>query len=92
MEITPLSDSHSEAEEAYRRAIKLKPDYAEAHLRLGVTLQELRRPAEAEAASRRAIDLKPDDAVAHYHQAECCGAGHRGGAIRHAAEQQRHDQ
>jgi tetratricopeptide (TPR) repeat protein len=43
----------------------LKPDYAEAHSNLGVTLHELGRLDEAEASCRQAIALKPDYALAH---------------------------
>jgi predicted O-linked N-acetylglucosamine transferase (SPINDLY family) len=43
----------------------LKPDYAEAHSNLGVTLQELGRLDEAEASYAQAIALKPDYAEAH---------------------------
>ena len=55
----------AEAEAAYRRAIELKPDYAEAHINLGNALKDQGRLAEAEAMYRRAIDLKPDFAKAH---------------------------
>ena len=44
----------------------LKPDYAEAHNNLGVTLQELERLDEAEASCRQAIAMKPDFSEAHY--------------------------
>jgi Flp pilus assembly protein TadD len=43
----------------------MKPDYAEAHSNLGVTLKELGRLDEAEASYRQAIALKPDYAEAH---------------------------
>jgi predicted TPR repeat methyltransferase len=43
----------------------LKPDYAEAHSNLGVTLQELGRLDEAEASYKQAIALKPDFAEAY---------------------------
>jgi serine/threonine-protein kinase len=56
---------HEEAEAAYRQAIRLKPDYAEAHYNLGVILNGQGRHKEAEAAYRQAIRLKPDDHDAH---------------------------
>ena len=55
-----------EAVAAYREAIRLKPDFAEAHVRLGGLLCDEKRdyPA-AEAEFREAIRLKPDLAVAY---------------------------
>jgi tetratricopeptide (TPR) repeat protein len=43
----------------------MKPDYAEAHYNLGVTLKEIVRLDEAEASYRKAIALRPDYAEAH---------------------------
>ena len=56
----------NEAEVSYRQAITLKPDYAEAHYNLGVTLQQQSRIEEAEASLRQAIAFKPDLAGAHF--------------------------
>ncbi|MDO8774117.1 MAG: tetratricopeptide repeat-containing glycosyltransferase family protein [Burkholderiaceae bacterium] len=55
----------AEAEAAYRRALEIKPDYAEAHNNLGILLNESKRLAAAEAAYRRALEIKPDYAEAH---------------------------
>ncbi len=49
---------------AYREAIRLKPDYSEAHNNLAVTLQALGRTDEAIAAYREAVRLQPDYATA----------------------------
>ena len=49
-----------EAEASYKQAIALKPDFAEAHSNLGITLKDLGRPDEAEASYKQAIALKPD--------------------------------
>ncbi|EJL81387.1 Flp pilus assembly protein TadD [Polaromonas sp. CF318] len=55
-----------EAEASYRRALELKPDFADAHYNLGVLLSGTARMAEAEASLRRALEFKPDFANAHY--------------------------
>ena len=54
-----------EAEASLRRAIQIKPDYAEAHNNLGLAFQDLGRLDEAEAGLRRAIQIKPDYAEAY---------------------------
>jgi tetratricopeptide (TPR) repeat protein len=51
---------------AYKKAIELKPDDADAHYNLGVNLSALGNKEEAVAAFKKAIELKPDDADAHY--------------------------
>jgi tetratricopeptide (TPR) repeat protein len=54
-----------EAVACYRRALELKPDFAEAHNNLGAGLQEQAKLEEAVACYRRALELKPDYAEAH---------------------------
>lgn len=54
-----------EAEISYRKAIELKPDFAEAHYNLGNILKDLSKLQEAELSYRKAIELKPDFAEAH---------------------------
>ena len=54
-----------EAVACYRRALELKPDYAEAHNNLGVALKDQGKLDEAVACYRRALELKPDYAEAH---------------------------
>jgi predicted O-linked N-acetylglucosamine transferase (SPINDLY family) len=54
-----------EAVACYRRALELKPDYAEAHSNLGVALNDQRKLEAAVACYRRALELKPDYAEAH---------------------------
>ena len=49
----------------YRKAIALKPDYAEAHYNLGNALRDQGDLPGAVAAYRKAIALKPDYAEAH---------------------------
>ena len=56
----------NEAMEKYKEAIRIKPDYAYAHLNLGSTYAELKRHDEAIASIKQAISLDPGDAYAHY--------------------------
>jgi len=55
-----------EAEASYRRALEIKPDYAEAYSNKGTVLQDMGRLNEAEACCRRALQIKPEYAEAHY--------------------------
>ena len=48
-----------------QQAVALKPDSAEAHLRLGETLSDLGRIDEGIAEMQEALRLAPDDAEAH---------------------------
>ena len=50
---------------ACRKALRINPNYAEAHTNLGAALLRLGMPDEAIAALRKAIELKPDLAEAH---------------------------
>jgi len=52
---------------AYRTAIQLSPEYADAHVGLGVVLASRGNLNEALEQYGIALDLKPDDAVLHYH-------------------------
>ncbi|WP_269606561.1 tetratricopeptide repeat protein [Prochlorococcus marinus] len=54
-----------EAELSTRKAIELKPDFADAHLNLGSILRDLGKSKEAELSTRKAIELKPQSADAH---------------------------
>ena len=54
-----------EAEMSTRKAIRMKPNIAEAHSNLGNILKEFGRLQEAELSTRKAIKLKPDLANAH---------------------------
>jgi tetratricopeptide (TPR) repeat protein len=54
-----------EAVAAYRDAVRIKPDYAEAHFGLGNVLIALCLLDEAAASYRNAIRIKPDYAEAH---------------------------
>ena len=54
-----------EAELYTRKAIEIKPDYADAHYNLGIILKGLGKLQEAELSYRKAIELNPDLAEAH---------------------------
>jgi len=54
-----------EAVACCRRALDLKPDFAEAYINLGNALKDQRKLDEAVACCRHALDLKPDSAEAH---------------------------
>jgi tetratricopeptide (TPR) repeat protein len=51
----------NEAGEAYRRALDLEPNFADAQMALGIILQRSGQLAAAAAAYRRALTLKPED-------------------------------
>jgi len=51
---------------AYRRALAIDPDLADAHLNLGRLLHEGGDPARAETHYRRALAVDPGDALAAY--------------------------
>lgn len=57
----------AQAESSYRKAIEIKPDYADAHSGLGIVLNKLGQPENAAAALRRAAHLKPADPEAHFY-------------------------
>jgi predicted O-linked N-acetylglucosamine transferase (SPINDLY family) len=53
----------------YRRAIAASPDYAPAHLNLGIALDAMGEAAAAEASFSAALEHDPGDAYAHYNLA-----------------------
>ena len=55
-----------DAELLLRKAIELKPDYAEAHLNLGNILKNLGKLEDAKLSYHKAIELKPDLTSANY--------------------------
>jgi len=52
--------------EAYKRALAIEPDYANAHYNMGVTLQEQGKLEEAIKAYDKALAIKPDYAQAYF--------------------------
>jgi tetratricopeptide (TPR) repeat protein/SAM-dependent methyltransferase len=59
----------ADATRHYRRAIALKPDYAEAHMNLGNVLTEQGQRDEAAACYTQVLELDPRSAIAHYNLA-----------------------
>ncbi len=62
---------YQDAEETYKQAIRIKPDYVDAHYNhivynnLGVTYDKLGRYQDAVETYKQAIRIKPDDAEAY---------------------------
>lgn len=54
----------ADAEQLWRTAVDVQPDYARGHYNLGVLLHRQQRYAEAELAYRRALQLDPRNAAA----------------------------
>lgn len=55
-----------EAEDTFRQALALRPDYLEARYNLALTLQAVNRLDEAEAEYRRALTVNPAHAESHH--------------------------
>ncbi len=55
-----------EAELLTRKAIEMKPDFADAHYNLGIILKDLNKLKKAEVSYQKAIELNPNFADAHY--------------------------
>ncbi len=56
---------HAEAAEEYARATALKPEFAEAHFRLGLALRDQQKYSAAATSYRCALKLRPDYVEAH---------------------------
>jgi tetratricopeptide (TPR) repeat protein len=56
---------YPEAAAAFERAIKLRPDFAEAEAQLGLAYQKLGRTQDAIDAAQRAVSLRPGEAWTH---------------------------
>lgn len=75
------------AEQAYRRAIVLRPDHPETHYNLGVLFLEAGRVEEAIACYRKAIGLRASFYAAHNNLANALRARGRGDeALAHYAQ------
>ena len=58
--VLKANEREAEAIDQYRKALTLKPDYAECLNNLGIALAALSRDAEAREAYDRAIALRPE--------------------------------
>jgi len=61
-----LKNQAEDGVKCYREAIRINPDFAEAHGNLGLLLSNLKRFDEAEEEYRGAIRINPDYTEAHY--------------------------
>jgi cytochrome c-type biogenesis protein CcmH/NrfG len=59
-----LLGRYAEAEQELRRAIELRPKFAEAHLNLGTLLRDRGQFAASETALRRAVKFAPNNSLA----------------------------
>ena len=59
------------AEQAFRAAVRLRPDDPAAHFHLGIALEQQKQLQQAAASYTRAVTLKPDYAFAHYNRGQC---------------------
>jgi tetratricopeptide (TPR) repeat protein len=72
------------AERMYRKALEIKPDYAEAHNSLGLVLAAQGRVGEAIAHFSKTLEIKPNDELAHYNLGNMlAGRGQADDAIAH---------
>jgi len=58
-----------EAIEIFRKVIEIKPDFADAHANLGVTLKSMGRLEEAKESYKKAIEIEPKNAGRYYNLA-----------------------
>jgi tetratricopeptide (TPR) repeat protein len=70
-------DDRTGAEAAYRRALAIAPDHADAALNLGAILCEAGRCAEALDLYDQAITLSPDEPLLHFNRAIALEDQHR---------------
>jgi tetratricopeptide (TPR) repeat protein len=82
----------SEAIAAYRQALELDPDFADAHCNLGTVLYNQGRRVESRACFERALGLAPDHLEAHFNLANVLEEEDRNeGALRHYKDSLRID-
>jgi len=69
-EIAWLRAKPSEALEHYAEAVRLGPDFVDAHIAMGKALTSLGRPQEALQQQTKAVRLDPQNEAAHYRLAQ----------------------
>lgn len=83
---TPAENTDEEAA-CYREALRLLPDYPEAHNNLAIVLRARGEPGEAAAHYQEALRLRPDYPEAHANYAALLAArGSQAGAAEHFRE------
>jgi tetratricopeptide (TPR) repeat protein len=66
-----LQPNFPQLESLLKKAAALDPNYADAHLQLGILFADQHKYPEATQQFQHAIALQPDLATAHYHVAQC---------------------
>ena len=61
---------YADAIHAFREVVKLRPDYADGYINIGLTNIEWEKYSEARASLEKALSLKPDSARALYYMAQ----------------------
>jgi tetratricopeptide (TPR) repeat protein len=85
-EIAWLRSQPQEALKHYAQAVRLRPDFVDAHIAMGKALTTLGRPAEALEQLHVAVRLDPQSEVAHYRLAQAYRKlGRNGDAERESA-------
>ena len=80
---------YKEAIEALKQAIRIKPDFANAHYSLGIAYGKSGMNKEAIEAYKQARRIKPDDANVHYNLGTAYGkSGMHKEALRHTSRQE----
>ena len=82
-------DEDQQAADAFEKATKLDPEFAEAYFRLGLAHDALAQKEEAEAAYKQAVEkykkyliANPKDAEAHYNVGQAYAGLHTPEAVR----------
>ncbi len=85
--IGTAQENSAEEEESYREALRLRPDYPEAHNNLAILLRARGADTEAARHYQEALDLRPDYPEAHYNYAAMLASrGAAAGAAEHYRE------